>query len=174
MADRTPAWAWRLTFPPALLGLGLSVYLTVVHYTEPASLSCPNTGVINCTRVTTSAESMLWGHIPVALAGAVYFLAMAALLTPAGWRRTGRQWMLVRPASASAGMAMVLWLVYAEVVTLRSICLWCTAVHVVMFALFVAIVAASTWKGVVDDDDTDTEGTERAAVAPAADHASAR
>ena len=144
-AERAPAprWAPAVTLPLAVAGLGPSTYLTVVHYTEPTSLSCPSTGVVNCTKVTTSAESMLFGHVPVALAGALYFAAMSLLCLPWAWRGASRAVSWTRTGLAVAGIGMVIWLVYAEAVILHALCLWCTAVHVVMFALFVAIAAAT-------------------------------
>ena len=154
-ADAAPRWAPAVTLPLSLLGLGLSLYLTVVHYTEPASLSCPSTGVVNCTKVTTSAQSMLFGHIPVALAGAAFFLGMVGLTLPAAWNTAARSIAVTRITFAVAGMAMVLWLVYAEAVIVHALCLWCTAVHVVMFALFVSVVAAATWGGDSDRHDYD-------------------
>ena len=52
-----------------------------------------------------------------------------------------RSWVpMVRLAGAVAGMAFVLWLVYAELFVVRAICLWCTVVHVLAFALFVIVV----------------------------------
>ena len=162
MADTTsaaPRWGPVATLPLSLLGLGLSIYLTVVHYTEPTSLSCPNTGSVNCTKVTTSAQSLLFGHIPVALAGAVFFLAMTALTLPAVWHLASRSLALTRVAFAVAGMAMVLWLIYAEAAIVHALCLWCTAVHVVMFALFVCVLAATAWGGEpggYDDPDRDS------------------
>jgi len=150
MADlQTPRWAPWLTLPLALSGLALSTYLTVVHYTEPTALACPATGTINCTKVTTSAQSSLLG-VPVALAGALYFLAMVVLLLPVAWRSRSEAVKVLRLGGAVAGIGMVLWLVYAEFVILHAICLWCTAVHLVTFALFVAIVAATTWGGEPD------------------------
>ena len=38
------------------------------------------------------------------------------------------------------GIVFVLYLVYTELFTIRSICLWCTSVHVITFALFVLIM----------------------------------
>jgi len=148
----SPRWAPWATLPLAVVGLALSAYLTVVHYTEPTALACPATGAIDCTKVTTSAQSSLLG-VPVALAGAVYFLAMTILLLPAAWRSRSRRLMLLRVGGAVAGIGMVLWLVYAEFVILPAICLWCTAVHLVTFALFVSVVAAAAWGGDVEDED---------------------
>jgi uncharacterized membrane protein len=142
--DRIPRWAPWATLPLAVLGLGLSGYLTYVHYTEPTALACPATATINCTKVTTSAQSTVLG-VPVALGGAIFFLALVVLMLPAAWKRATRAWTATRVGAVTAGMAMVLWLVYAEAVVLHTWCLWCTAVHIVMFALFVVVLAAVTW-----------------------------
>jgi uncharacterized membrane protein len=138
-----PRWASAVTLPLAVAGLALSTYLTYVHYAEPRSLSCPDTGVINCTKVTTSPQSMLFGHIPVALAGALYFVAMTALMLPPLWRSSRPLVRYGRAASAVAGIAMVCYLVYVEAVVVHALCLYCTGVHVVTFALFVATLAAT-------------------------------
>jgi uncharacterized membrane protein len=37
-------------------------------------------------------------------------------------------------------MLFVLYLVYTELITLNAICLWCTSVHVITFALFALVV----------------------------------
>jgi uncharacterized membrane protein len=38
------------------------------------------------------------------------------------------------------GIVFVLYLVYTELFTIKAICLWCTSVHVITFALFVLIM----------------------------------
>lgn len=150
MADRAPRWAAPVTLPLALLGLGLSTYLTYVHYAEPRALSCPDTGVVNCTKVTTSPESMLFGFFPVALAGALFFLVVTALMLPAAWRSASRLIGQLRLAAAIAGVGMVCYLVYVEAVEVKALCLYCTGVHVIMFALFVAVLAAWLFPSVED------------------------
>lgn len=150
----------------ALAGLGLSTYLTWVHYTEPRALSCPDTGVINCTKVTTSPESMIFGVIPVALAGALYFLAMTALVVPASWRSRSQLVHTARLLGAVAGIGMVCYLVYVEAVVVHAICLYCTAVHAITFILFVAILAAALFPPI--DPELPGDRTERRAdVKPA-------
>ena len=42
--------------------------------------------------------------------------------------------------AVSIGMAFVLWLVFAELVLVGAICVWCTTMHILTFALFVLIV----------------------------------
>ena len=61
----------------ALLGLAVSAYLTVEHFTTPAVLACPATAVFNCQRVTSSPNSVVLG-IPVAVLGVIYGLKQIA------------------------------------------------------------------------------------------------
>jgi uncharacterized membrane protein len=122
------------------IGLALSVYLSVEHLRAPGTLACPATATVNCTRVTTSAQSVLFG-VPVAMLGVAFFAAMVLICLPVAWRdpRLTR----VRPALAGLGVAFVIYLVYAELFLVDAICLWCTAVHVLAVALF-AVVAFTT------------------------------
>ena len=129
----------------SLAGLGVAIYLTIAHYTSPTVLACSDKGVVNCASVTTSAESSIVG-IPVAVLGLLFFVAMTVLNLPAAWRSTDRRVHLARMGLAVVGMLMVLWLVYAELFLIGAICLYCTIVHVLTFALFV--LAVVTWNEV--------------------------
>jgi uncharacterized membrane protein len=122
----------------SLLGLGIASYLTYVHF-QPQALVCSDSGVINCQKVTTSAQSHFLG-IPVAILGLGYYLVMVAFNLPAAWRATDRRVHMARLALSGLGMAFALYLVAAELVIIGSICIWCTGVHVVTFLLFVLIV----------------------------------
>lgn len=126
----------------ALVGLGVSVYLTVAHYTTSTILACPDTGLINCARVTTSPQSVILG-VPVAVLGLAYYVVMVALCSPPAWRVAA----LARPrlALSGVGVAMVLYLVYTELFVLNAICLWCTSVHVVTLALFASIALGTAF-----------------------------
>lgn len=120
------------SFVIALVGLAVSAYLTVEHVTSSTTLACPESSTINCAKVTTSSYSTILG-IPVAVLGLAYFVGMAALLSPAGWRR---RWLdPVRLAAVATGVAMVLYLVWVELFRVNALCLWCTAVHLCTFAL---------------------------------------
>jgi uncharacterized membrane protein len=135
-------WAWPISFPLAILGLADSAYLTYAHFNTKLVLACPDTGHINCTKVTTSAQSEIFGHIPVALAGLLYYVAVVALYSPWAWRVVNPWAWRLRLAAAVAGMGMVVYLVYVEAVQLKAICLYCTGVHVITFLLFLTILAA--------------------------------
>ncbi|MHB8189843.1 MAG: vitamin K epoxide reductase family protein [Ferrimicrobium sp.] len=131
------AWVVWSTRVLVLAGLGVATYLTIVHFNTRVSLACPNTGVINCEKVTTSQWSEVFG-IPVALLGAAFFATQALLALPWSWRNP--KFDLVRIAMAGVGVLFVLWLVYAEIVKIGSICLWCTSVHVITVTYFLILL----------------------------------
>jgi uncharacterized membrane protein len=121
----------------ASIGLAISSYLTIEHYSGSTALACAENAAINCAKVTTSTWSRL-GGIPVAVLGLVYFAVMTLLVVPSAWRRHLLD--PVRVAGAAAGMAMVIYLLWAELFRVGAICLWCTAVHVCTLGLFVTIL----------------------------------
>jgi len=125
----------------SLLATGLTTYLTVTHYTDPTALACPDTGIINCTAVTTSSWSVILG-VPVALLGLLWAVGMMALNSPWAWSSPIRWLDAARLPLSGAGALMVLYLVYVELFRVDAICLWCTAVHLTTIALFGVILAA--------------------------------
>jgi uncharacterized membrane protein len=128
-----PSWARTGALALSVAGLAVSVYLTVDHFTTRSVLACPATASVNCEKVTTSQYAWVLG-IPVALYGLVFFVAMVALTVPPAWRddRLRR----VRLGACLVGVASVVYLVGVELFVLDTICLWCTAVHVLTIALF--------------------------------------
>jgi uncharacterized membrane protein len=137
-----PLWAVITTFTLSLLGLGLSAYLTYEHF-QPTFQGCI-TGVsfVNCGKVTTSAESHILG-IPVAILGLANYTVMAALNSPWAWRARVRWIHVARFVLAILSMCFVLWLIYAEVEIIGAICIYCTGVHVVTFALLIVLTIVS-------------------------------
>lgn len=136
-----PPATWRVvaSLLLAVAGLGVSIYETLAHF-ENFSLVCPDSGgAITCKRVTTSPESYIF-HIPVAVLGLVFFVAMIALCSPMAWRAADRRLHLARLALSVVGLCFVLYLVAAELLIIGSICLWCTSVHVITFLLFVLVL----------------------------------
>ena len=136
----TEAARWR---PVAALvlsigGLGVSTYLTIAHFSH-TPLACSDTGIVNCEKVTTSAQSVFLG-VPVAVWGLLFFVAMVAVNLPVAWRSTDRRVHALRLAMTIVGMCFVLYLVSAELLIIKNICLWCTSVHAITFLLFVLMV----------------------------------
>jgi len=125
----------------ALIGLGLSIYLTVEHYSAKPSYACPTNSVVDCVKVTSSSYSTFLG-VPVAVAGVVYFVIALALYLPAAWRSPSIWLTRARWTCAGIGMVSVFWLIYGEL-DVGAICLYCTGVHVVTFALLVLTAIGS-------------------------------
>jgi uncharacterized membrane protein len=145
-AERGPApWLQITTLVLALAGLGVSIYLTIAHFNESALAGCSESGLVNCTKVTTSPESYVFG-IPVAVLGLAFFVFAVAIMSPWAWQSARREIHLARIASMVVGIGFVLYLIYAELFIIGSICLYCTSVHAITFVLFVLTAfAAAVW-----------------------------
>jgi uncharacterized membrane protein len=139
---RVPRWPAVTSLVLSLVGLAVAVYLTVEHYTSSTTLACPESSVINCQKVTTSAQSAVFG-IPVALLGLIFFVVVLPACLPAAWRSRRPEVRWGRLAFTLVGVGFVVYLIYTELFTLNAICLWCTAVHVITVLLF-AVVALGT------------------------------
>jgi uncharacterized membrane protein len=138
-------WLQLATWVLALAGLGVSIYLTIAHFTESTLAGCSESGLVNCTKVTTSPQSYVFG-IPVAVLGLAFYLFAAAIMSPWAWQAARREIHLLRLASVVVGIGFVLYLVYAELFIIGSICLYCTSVHAITFVLFVlTMIAAAAW-----------------------------
>ncbi len=123
----------------SLLGVGITIYLTSVHY-ENVPLVCSESGLINCARVISSSYSVVPGTaLPITIPGFGWCM-VAASLAIAGLFATSNKWQRnIRWAQciwALSGLLVVLYLVYVEMVRLRTICAWCTALHVLILFMF--------------------------------------
>ena len=142
-------WAVVTTFVLSIIGLGFSIYLTITHF-QPHALVCADIGTINCAKVTTSAQSYFLG-IPVAILGLFNFAMMLGLNSPWAWRAKSYWLHVARFALTVVGMGFVLWLIYAEIMIIGNICLYCTGVHIVTFALLIVLTRVTpTQLGWVD------------------------
>jgi uncharacterized membrane protein len=161
----TPRWLRVTTLALSVLGLGLSIYLTIAHLAGAHILVCSSHGLVNCEAVTTSPESELFGKLPVAELGLAFYVFMTVINLPWAWRPEWR-WLPARGRLAAArlralplaawrvrlgamivGVLFILYLIYTELITLREICLWCTYVHITTFVLFVFLIAQAAFWG---------------------------
>lgn len=156
-----PRWTWISTFALAIAGLGVSAYLAYEHASGSNSLACPDSGLFNCNLVTTSKYSELAG-IPVAYLGLAFFLSAVAIFSPWAWnvRAAALRW--VRLGSVAVGLAMVIYLIWAELYRIHGICLWCTSVHAITLLLFMVTLfaeaggpqeATADWPNAADIDE---------------------
>jgi uncharacterized membrane protein len=134
----------------SVVGLGISIYLTIVHYDSKVSLLCTTGGVVNCQSVTSSAYSVIPGtSIPITIPGMLWFVALGALAGVGLWAvvrgvASPPRLRLYTLLWTIAGLAFVLYLVYCEIVLVQNICEWCTAVHLLTLASF--LIALTRWQ----------------------------
>jgi uncharacterized membrane protein len=142
--DATPRWIQLTALVLSLAGLGVSIYLTIVHFGSKNILICSANGTIDCEKVLTSSQAMVFGVFPVAVLGLAFYVFMVAINSPWAWRSPLPIIWWARLAGAVTGMGFVLYLIYAELIQIGNICLWCTSVHVITFLLFVLLVFTAT------------------------------
>lgn len=136
-----PGWLAPTSLGLCVVGLAVSAYLTYDHITGGGTLACPEGETVNCAKVTESQWSSVFG-VPVAPLGLVFFLVLVPLVRHGAFRRPGSTLDRLRLGWLGVGLAMVFYLVWAELFKIQAICLWCTVVHVVSFALFCVVVFA--------------------------------
>jgi len=134
----------------AVVGLGISIYLTIVHYDSGVPLVCNTGGLVSCQSVTTSAYSVVPGtSIPITIPGMLWFLALGGLaIAGLRWAARGEaEDARLRPATlllTIAGLAFVIYLVFCEIVLVQRICEWCTVIHLITLAAF--LIALTRWQ----------------------------
>ena len=107
-----------------------AIYLTVSHYST-ASLSC---SVFNgCDKVTSSIYSM-WGSVPVAIVGAVYYALILFLVALAVWKDA--KYFLFATGATIFGFFASLWFVYLQFFVLDALCTYCLISASTSFVLF--------------------------------------
>jgi uncharacterized membrane protein len=116
----------------ALAGIGVSGYLTYVHYAgiEPV---CAASG--GCERVQSSGYAELAG-VPVALLGLAGYAAILATTFVGG--EASR---LAGASLALVGAGFSAYLTYLELFVIDAVCQWCVASALLMLALSVCAVA---------------------------------
>lgn len=126
---------WRTLL--AVVGLGISVYLTFVHYDAHVPLVCTDNSFINCGRVITSPQSVVAG-LPLAVWGILWFVVLGVAI---GLRREPRSWSRVLDLGwAVVGALSVVYFIYIELFVVGVLCLWCSIVHLLVLAnLFIAM-----------------------------------
>ena len=125
----------------SLIGVGIAIYLTSVHY-ENVPLICSTSGLVDCARVISSSYSVVPGTaIPITIPGMGWSLSIAALAIAAIRVWPEQRWVRVAQfVLALLGLLSVFYLVYVELVRLHTICLWCTVLHIIILAIFITAV----------------------------------
>ncbi|GAC1389897.1 MAG: hypothetical protein NVS4B11_10140 [Ktedonobacteraceae bacterium] len=152
------SWGQLALLVLALGGIGISIYLTSVHY-DNAPLVCSTSGVVDCARVLASPYSVVPGTtIPISVPGLLWCIVMGVLAF-AAWRIfPGRGSLLIAELVwALSGIVTVLYLVFIELVRLRTICAWCTGLHVIILAMLLITVVQVQQQPSSELEDVDEE-----------------
>jgi len=121
----------------SVIGIGIAIYLTAVHY-ENVPLICSASGLVDCARVLSSSYSVVPGTtIPIAVPGLAWCVISATLAITGLRLQPIPRWLRTAQFALSlSGMLIVLYLVYVEIVRLHTICAWCTGLHVIILTMF--------------------------------------
>jgi len=123
-----------------LAGVGVSLYLTFVHYSA-APLVCSAGGAIDCGRVLTSGFAVIGGSsLPTSAAGIVWFAVSAVLATAQLAGRDSPRLARMQLAWSAVGLATVVGLVFIEIVMLGAVCLWCSVAHTLVLITFLVVI----------------------------------
>jgi uncharacterized membrane protein/protein-disulfide isomerase len=128
----------------ALIGLAASLAAAGVHYqlaTTPGYASfCDVNATFSCTQAYQSEYGRLLSA-PVSILGAGYFAGLLALLTLGRRLDALASYLLV---AAVIGMAFVLYLAWATIFVLGTLCLLCLATYAAVVGLFFIAGAAAS------------------------------
>ena len=133
----------------ALVGLGFAAASTWVHYrilNDPLYSSvCDVNATFSCTEAYTSRFGLI-GGVPVALVGVLYFAFLLMLIALCSRSISARQNLAGYVfATATAGLAGVLYLAYASFFVLKTVCLLCVGTYLAIIALFLIAGAAAKY-----------------------------
>ena len=130
-------WLYRAMVALVIVGLAVSVYMTIYKYTGNDGM-CLGSG--DCSTVNASRFSEVNG-IPVAVFGIVGYVAILIVLFYENkqefFRKNGA--LLVFGMSLT-GFVFTLWLVYVELELLKAICPFCVTSQVAMTIIFILAV----------------------------------
>jgi uncharacterized membrane protein len=141
------------------VGVGISLYLTAVHY-QNAPLICSSSGLVDCARVLSSPYSVVAGtSVPISVPGLAWCLAIGALALARLRARAAPRWLnMAQLLWSLVGVLSALYLVYVEIVLLHTLCAWCTVLHVIiLLVLLVTLVQFQQGVPAAKDDSIEEE-----------------
>jgi len=133
-----PKWLLSSLFITAFLGFLDAVYLTTSHY---SGVIPPCYVVSGCEQVTTSSYSMILG-IPVALMGALYYVAVLGLTLFYIDKKNPLAIKALR-ALTILGLLFTLWFLYVQAFIINAWCMYCLFSALTSTILFILAIVAS-------------------------------
>ena len=135
--DQAVCWAIAIA---AVVGLGISIYLTGVHYAG-TPLACSGSGLVNCEAVISSSYGTIGPNgVPTSAAGIGWFAISLVLSLVQIARPQGRFAPVLHQYWSGAGLAVALLLVSVDVVRIGAICAWCSAAHALVLLTLLLVL----------------------------------
>jgi uncharacterized membrane protein len=127
-------WYYRISIALALLGLAVSIYMTIFKLTDNERMCLGNGG---CSKINSSAYAEVYG-IPVAVVGIGGYAVIAALVFMEDRNKFLKQngTMLVFGLTL-IGFLFTLYLVYVELALIKALCPFCVTSQITMTILFI-------------------------------------
>jgi len=127
-------WLYRISIALALLGLAVSIYMTIFKLTDNEKMCIGNGG---CSKVNSSVYAEIDG-IPVALFGVGGYAVIAALL----FMEDRNQFLEENGTMILFGLALIgflftLYLIYVELALIHALCPFCLTSQISMTILFI-------------------------------------
>ncbi len=127
-------WLYRISIALALLGLAVSIYMTIFKLTDNDKMCIGNGG---CSKVNSSIYAEVYG-IPVALFGVGGYAVIAALL----FMEDRNQFLKQNGTMLVFGLALIgflftLYLIYVELALIHALCPFCVTSQITMTILFI-------------------------------------
>ena len=130
-------WLYRISVALAVLGLLVSIYMTIYKVTSNNSM-CLGSG--DCSTVNASSYSEVNG-IPVAVFGVIGYAAILAVHFLEKRNRFFKQnGTLLIFGMALTGFLFTLWLIYVEIAILKALCPFCVTSQIAMTLIFIIAV----------------------------------
>ena len=127
-------WLYRISIALALLGLAVSIYMTIFKLTDNEKMCIGNGG---CSKVNSSVYAEVYG-IPVAVFGVGGYAVIAALLFAENRNKFLKQnGMMVIFGLALIGFLFTLYLIYVELALIHALCPFCVTSQTTMTILFI-------------------------------------
>lgn len=129
----------KLSIGLAVLGILVSVYMTIFKITENPGMCLGNGG---CSVVNNSIYSEVYG-VPVAVVGVIGYLAiLGSLLLKARSGFFAANGTMILFGLALVGFLFTIYLVYVEVALIHALCPFCLTSQITMTAIFIISLIA--------------------------------
>jgi len=119
----------------SLIGIGISGYLTYVHYYNIGSTCLFGT---DCNVVLSSYYATMW-DVPLALLGLLMYIVLAVLGLWSLLAKEGQRNMLDMGiyGMALSGTLFTIYLYYLEIFKIHAFCTWCIGSSIVIFIMLI-------------------------------------